>query len=47
MRIVDLTVPIGPGTLSPPSVNMQLKITPRYRGPGYWRASSVEMVLHT
>ncbi|MBF8285108.1 MAG: cyclase family protein, partial [Anaerolineales bacterium] len=33
--------------LSPPSVNMQLKITPRYRGPGYWRASSVEMVLHT
>ncbi|MBM2851416.1 MAG: cyclase family protein, partial [Anaerolineales bacterium] len=36
-----------PGTLSPPSVNMQLKITPRYRGPGYWRASSVEMVLHT
>ena len=47
MRLVDLTVPIGPGTLSPPSVNMQLKITPRYRGPGYWRASSVEMVLHT
>jgi kynurenine formamidase len=47
MRIVDLTVPIGPGTLSPPSVNLQLKITPRYRGPGYWRASSVEMVLHT
>jgi kynurenine formamidase len=47
MRLVDLTVPIGPGTLSPPSVNLQLKITPRYRGPGYWRASSVEMVLHT
>ena len=47
MRIVDLTVPIGPGTLSPPSVNLQLKITPRFRGPGYWRASSVEMVLHT
>jgi arylformamidase len=47
MRIVDLTVPIGPGTLSPPSVNLQLKVTPRFRGPGYWRASSVEMVLHT
>ena len=47
MRIVDLTVPIGPGTLSPPSVNLQLKITPRFRGPRYWRASSVEMVLHT
>jgi len=47
MRIVDLTVPIGPGTLSPPSVNLQLKLTPRFRQPGYWRASSVEMVLHT
>lgn len=47
MRIIDLTVPIGPGTLSPPSVNLQLKLTPRFRGPGYWRASSVEMVLHT
>ena len=47
MRLIDLTVPIGPGTLSPPSVNLQLKITPRFRGPGYWRASSVEMVLHT
>jgi kynurenine formamidase len=47
MRIVDLTVPIGPGTLSPPSVNLQLKLTPRFRGPGYWRASSVEMLLHT
>jgi len=47
MRIVDLTVAIGPGTLSPPSVNMPLKLTPRFRGPGYWRASSVEMLLHT
>jgi kynurenine formamidase len=47
MRLVDLTVPIGPGTLSPPSVNLQLKLTPRFRGPGYWRASSVEMLLHT
>jgi arylformamidase len=47
MRIIDLSVPIGPGTLSPPSVNLQLRLTPRFRGPGYWRASSVEMVLHT
>lgn len=47
MRIIDLTTPIGPGTLSPPSVNLQLKLTPKFRGPGYWRASSVEMVLHT
>ena len=28
-------------------MNLQLKVTPRFRGPGYWRASSVEMVLHT
>jgi kynurenine formamidase len=47
MRIVDLSVPIGPGTLSPPSANLQLKLTPRFRGPGYWRASSIEMLLHT
>ncbi len=47
MRIVDLTVTIGPGTVSPPSVNKQLALTSVHRGPGYWRASSVDMVLHT
>jgi arylformamidase len=47
VRIVDLTVTIGPGTLSPPSVGKQLALTPVHRGPGYWRASSVDMVLHT
>jgi kynurenine formamidase len=46
-RIVDLTVTIGPETLSPPSVNKRLTLTSNYRGPGYWRASSVDMVLHT
>lgn len=46
-RIVDLTVTIGPQTLSPPSVNKRLTLTPYYRGPGFWRASSVDMVLHT
>jgi kynurenine formamidase len=46
-RIIDLTVTIGADTLSPPSVNKRLTITPNYRGPGYWRASSVDMVLHT
>jgi len=46
-RIVDLTVTIGPQTLSPPSVGKRLTLTPYYRGPGYWRASSVDMVLHT
>lgn len=47
MRIVDLTVTIGPETLSPPSVNKRLTLTSAYRGPGFWRASSVDMVLHT
>jgi kynurenine formamidase len=46
-RIVDLTVTIGPETISPPSVNKRLTLTTNYRGPGYWRASTVEMVLHT
>ncbi|MPZ22616.1 MAG: hypothetical protein GEU28_03550 [Dehalococcoidia bacterium] len=47
MRILDLTVTIGPGTLSPPSVNQQLTITPAFRGPGYWRGSTVAMTLHS
>jgi kynurenine formamidase len=46
-QIIDLTVTIGSDTLSPPSVNKRLRLTPNYRGPGYWRASSVDMVLHT
>ena len=47
MPIVDLTVPIGADTLSPPSVNLQLKLTSYHRGPGFWQASKVEMLLHT
>lgn len=47
MRIVDLAVPIGEDTLSPPSVNQQLKLTSFHRGPGFWQASKIEMVLHT
>jgi arylformamidase len=46
-RIVDLTVTIGPETFSPPSVNKQLTLTRYHRGPGFWQASSVDMVLHT
>jgi kynurenine formamidase len=46
-RLIDLTVTIGPETLSPPSVNKRLTLKANYRGPGYWRASTVEMVLHT
>jgi kynurenine formamidase/carbon monoxide dehydrogenase subunit G len=47
MKIVDLTVPIGEDTISPPSVNQQLILTSYHRGPGFWQASKVEMVLHT
>ena len=46
-KIVDLSVSIGEDTLSPPSVNTRLKLTSYHRGPGFWQASKVEMVLHT
>jgi kynurenine formamidase len=47
MRIIDLSVPIGEATLSPPSVNLQLQMTSYHRGPGFWQASKIEMLLHT
>ena len=47
MNIIDLSVPIGTGTLSPPSVNLQLELTSYHRGPGFWQASKIEMLLHT
>jgi arylformamidase len=47
MQFVDLSVPIGEATLSPPSVNLQLKLTSYHRGPGFWQASKIEMLLHT
>ncbi len=47
MRIIDLSVPIGEDTLSPPSVSTRLKLTPVHRGPGFWQASKLEMTLHT
>jgi len=46
-RIVDLSVPIGEDTLSPPSVGLQLELTSYHRGPGFWQASKIEMLLHT
>ncbi len=45
--IIDLSVPIGEDTLSPPSVNAKLALTSYHRGPGFWQASKVEMLLHT
>ena len=47
MQIIDLSVPIGESTLSPPSVNLQLQMTSYHRGPGFWQASKIEMLLHT
>ena len=46
-KIIDLSVPIGEATLSPPSVNLQLKLTSFHRGPTFWQASKIEMLLHT
>jgi arylformamidase len=46
-RIVDLTLKIGEDTLSPPSVNKRLELTSHHRGPGFWQASEVNMLLHT
>jgi len=47
MRVVDLTVPIAEGTPSPPTVDFPLRMTSMQRGPGFWQASRVEMLLHT
>jgi arylformamidase len=47
MQIVDLSVPVGEDTLSPPSVNLQFQMESYHRGPGFWQASKIEMLLHT
>ncbi|WP_165492253.1 cyclase family protein [Egibacter rhizosphaerae] len=47
MRIVDLTLPFGPGTPSPPSAGIDVKMESFHKGPGFWQASKVEMLLHT
>jgi kynurenine formamidase len=46
-RIVDLSVTVDNQTMSPPSTNMKLDITPHRRGPGFWQVSSVNQSLHT
>ena len=46
-RYVDLSVTVSDTTLSPPSTNMRLEITPHNRGPGFWQVSSVRQSLHT
>ena len=46
-RYIDLSVTVDDTTLSPPSTNMKLDITPHRRGPGFWQVSSVHQSLHT
>ena len=34
-RIIDLSVTVDNETMSPPSTNMKLEVTPHRRGPGF------------
>ena len=43
--IVDLTVPIGPDTYAPPSVNRPIGVTIHTKEPG-WQVTEVQMALH-
>jgi kynurenine formamidase len=46
-RIVDLTVPVGTETKSPPSTDMKVELERHRRGPGFWQVTSVHQSLHT
>jgi arylformamidase len=46
-HLIDLSVPIGANTWSPPSVNRPVKLHTIRRAPPYWQASTAELVLHT
>ena len=46
MRIIDLSVPIGPATYSPPSVNKPIEVNVTRRTPGYWQVTQATMALH-
>jgi kynurenine formamidase len=45
--IIDLTVPIGADTYSPPSLNLPIGVDVHTKEPGHWQATSVRMGLHT
>jgi kynurenine formamidase len=47
VRIVDLTAAIGADTYAPPSTNTPIGVDVRYKEPGYWQATSVQMALHS
>jgi arylformamidase len=46
-KLIDLSVAVNTNTLSPPSTNLRVEITPHRRGPGFWQVSSVNQGLHT
>lgn len=46
-QLIDLSVAVNSNTLSPPSTNLRVDITPHRRGPGFWQVSSVSQGLHT
>src|SRR5467141_4159257 len=45
-RYIDLSVTVNDTTMSPPSTNMRLEVTPHRRGPGFWQVSSAHQSLH-
>lgn len=47
MEIIDLTVPIGTDTYSPPSVNQPIGIEQYHKEPGFWMVSEITMMLHS
>ena len=46
-RYIDLSVTVDSETMSPPSTNMKVEMTPHNRGPGFWQVTSVNQSLHT
>jgi kynurenine formamidase len=46
-RLVDLTVPVGTATKSPPSTDMKVELERHRRGPGFWQVTSIHQSLHT
>ena len=44
---IDLSVTVDNQTMSPPSTNMKVELTPHHRGPGFWQVTSVTQSLHT
>lgn len=47
MTIVDLSVPVGVETKSPPSTDLRVQLDRHRRGPGYWQVSVLSQSVHT